>query len=91
MRVWVRIPLVYLIQMFNVSYPEGDVGGNQLLDGSGSRLPVYPYMTQESDETHKTAVFRPEGNPYSMRDTARPSWARMVCATKQGKRASPAQ
>ena len=41
-------PLVfYLINLFNSSYPEGNFGGNQLLDGSISLSPLYPSMTND--------------------------------------------
>eukprot|EP00400_MALV-I_sp_L67-5_P000112 gene113-gene1224 len=33
---------LYLTKLFNSSYPEGNFGGNQLLDGSISLSPLYP-------------------------------------------------
>ena len=38
---------LYLIKLFNSSYPEGNFGGNQLLDGSISLSPLYPRMTND--------------------------------------------
>ena len=38
---------LYLIKLFNSSYPEGNFGGNQLLDGSISLSPLYPSITND--------------------------------------------
>ena len=34
-----------MIKLFNSSYPEGNFGGNQLLDGSIILSPLYPNQT----------------------------------------------
>ena len=38
---------LYLIQLLHASYPEGNFGGNQLLDGSISLSPLYPSLTND--------------------------------------------
>ena len=38
---------LYLIKLFNSSYPEGNFGRNQLLDGSISPSPPYPRTTND--------------------------------------------
>ena len=38
---------IYLTKLFNCSYPEGNFGGNQLLDGSPRLSPLYPGMTND--------------------------------------------
>ena len=38
---------LYLMKLNNSSYPEGNFGGNQLLDGSISLSPLYPGMTND--------------------------------------------
>ena len=38
---------LYLIQLRDTSYPEGNFGGNQLLDGSISLSPLYPSLTND--------------------------------------------
>ena len=35
----------FLTALKNASYPEGNFGGNQLLDGSISLSPLYPNLT----------------------------------------------
>ena len=38
---------LYLIQLQHTSYPEGNFGENQLLDGSISLSPLYPSLTND--------------------------------------------
>ena len=38
---------LYLVKLPTSSYPEGNFGGNQLLDDSISLSPLYPYMTND--------------------------------------------
>ena len=38
---------LYLIQLQRTSYPEGNFGGNQLLDSSISLSPLYPSLTND--------------------------------------------
>ena len=38
---------LYVIKLFNPSYPEGNPGGNQLLDGSISLSPPHPSTTND--------------------------------------------
>ena len=38
---------LYLTKPLRPSYPEGNFGGNQLLDDSISLSPLYPYMTND--------------------------------------------
>ena len=42
-----------LIQMFNLSYPEGNVGGRQLLDGPSSLLPLIPVYDARLARQHR--------------------------------------
>ena len=38
---------LHLIKLFNSGYPEGNFGGNQLLDGSISLAPLYAVLTND--------------------------------------------
>ena len=51
-----------LIQLaFHASYPEGNFGGNQLLDGSMSLSPLYPDETNDLHVSIATSLHRPFG------------------------------
>ena len=45
-----------LIKLLNSSYPEGNFGGNQLLDGSISLSPLYPRMTNDLHVSTATSL-----------------------------------
>ena len=47
---------LYLIKLFNSSYPEGNFGRNQLLDGSISLSPLYPRMTNDLHVSTATSL-----------------------------------
>jgi len=50
---------LYLIKLFlSISYPEGNFGGNQLLDGSISLSPLYAYQTNDLHVRTATAFQR---------------------------------
>jgi hypothetical protein len=59
---------LYLIKLtFDCSYPEGNFGGNQLLDGSISLSPLYPNLTID---LHVRTAYEPPpefplASPYS--------------------------
>ena len=46
---------LYLIKLFDSSYPEGNFGGNQLLDGLISLSPLYTVLT---NDLHRSACLR---------------------------------
>ena len=47
---------LYLIKLFNSSYPEKNFGGNQLLDGSIRLSPLYPRMTNDLHNSIATSL-----------------------------------
>ena len=47
--------MFYVRKLFNPSSPEGNLGGNQLLDGSISLSPLYPSMMNDLHVTIATS------------------------------------
>jgi len=45
-----------MIKLLSSSYPEGNFGGNQLLDGSISLSPLYPPVTNDLHVSSATSL-----------------------------------
>ena len=50
-----KLTMFYVRKLFNPSSPEGNLGGNQLLDGSISLSPLYPSMMNDLHVTIATS------------------------------------
>ena len=48
--------MLYLIKLFNYSYPEGTFGGNQLPDGSISPSHIYAALTNDVHVSIATSI-----------------------------------